>query len=86
MYQFLSGALVVMSLVPALFFWASWRRSGDRFFLLFSLAFAILGVERLIMGIKNLPESPNVAMYLIRLAGFALIIAAIVDKNRSSKT
>lgn len=84
MYQFVSGALTVMSLVPAVFFWATWRRTRDRFFLLFSLAFGVLGIERLIMGIKDLPESPNVTLYLIRLVGFLLIALAIIDKNRSS--
>lgn len=83
MYQFISGALMVLSLVAALFFWMSWRRTADRFFAIFALAFLLLGIERLILGILNLPEAPNVAMYLIRLVGFLLIIIAIVDKNRA---
>lgn len=84
MYQVLSGALVVLSLVPALFFAVSWRRSGDRFFLIFALAFTLLGIERAILGVLNLPESPLLSIYLIRLVGFLLIIIAIVDKNRSA--
>jgi hypothetical protein len=83
-YQFLSGALAVLCLAPALFFAVSWRRSGDRFFLIFSLAFLLLGIERIILGVLNLPESPLLSVYLIRLVGFLLIIIAIVDKNRAS--
>ena len=81
MYQFLSGALAVLSLAAALFFWSAWRRSSDRFFLIFSLAFVLLGAERIILGVLDLPEAPNVAIYLVRLVGFILIIAAIVEKN-----
>lgn len=84
MYQFLSGALTILSFTAALFFAISWRRSGDRFFFIFALAFALLGGERLILGVLNLPESPLLSIYLIRLIGFLLIIIAIVDKNRST--
>ena len=84
MYQLITGMLAILSLVAALFFAMSWRRSGDRFFLIFSLAFTLLGLERLILGILNLPESPLLSIYIVRLVAFLLIIIAIVDKNRSA--
>ena len=84
MYQLVTGMLMILSLVAALFFAMSWRRSGDRFFLIFAFAFTLLGIERLILGMLNLPESPLLSIYLIRLVGFLLIIIAIVDKNRSA--
>lgn len=84
MYQLITGMLTVLSLVAALFFAISWRRTDDRFFLIFALAFTLLGVERLILGILNLPESPLLYIYMIRLVAFLLIIIAIVDKNRSA--
>jgi hypothetical protein len=84
MYQLITGMLMVLSLVAALFFTMSWRRSGDRFFLIFALAFTLLGIERLILGILNLPESPLLSIYIVRLVAFLLIIIAIVDKNRTS--
>lgn len=84
MYQVLSGALVVLSLVPAVFFAVSWRRTGDRFFLIFTLAFTLLAAERAMLGVFDVPESPLLSIYLVRLVGFLLIIAAIVDKNRST--
>jgi Family of unknown function (DUF5985) len=84
MYQLITGMLTVLSLVAALFFTMSWRRSGDRFFLIFALAFTLLGIERLILGILNLPESPLLSIYVVRLIAFLLIIIAIVDKNRTS--
>ena len=84
MYQLITGMLMILSLVAALFFTMSWRRSGDRFFLIFALAFTLLGIERLILGILNLPESPLLSIYVVRLIAFLLIIIAIVDKNRTS--
>ena len=84
MYQLITGMLMILSLVAALFFTMSWRRSGDRFFLIFALAFTLLGIERLILGILNLPESPLLSIYIVRLIAFLLIIMAIVDKNRTS--
>lgn len=84
MYQLMTGMLMILSLVAALFFAVSWRRSGDRFFLIFALAFTLLGIERLILGILNLPESPLLSIYIVRLVAFLLIIIAIVDKNRTA--
>jgi hypothetical protein len=84
MYQLITGMLTILSLVAALFFAMSWRRTDDRFFLIFALAFTLLGIERLLLGILNLPESPLLSIYVIRLIAFLLIIIAIVDKNRSA--
>lgn len=84
MYQFLGGALMILSFTAALFFAISWRRTGDRFFFIFALAFVLLGIERLILGVLDLPESPLLSIYIIRLVGFLLIIIAIVDKNRTA--
>lgn len=84
MYQFISGALMILAFTAALFFWRSWQRSADRFFLIFAMAFVLLGIERLILGVLNLPEAPNISIYMIRLVGFLLIILAIIDKNRAA--
>jgi hypothetical protein len=83
MYQFLSGAIMFGSFVVAVFFARSWKRSGDRFFLMFAIAFALMGIERLLLGALNLPEEPTPRIYLIRFAAFLLIVAAIIDKNRA---
>lgn len=83
MYLFLTGALMFGFYVAAIFFWRFWRRTDDRFFLIFSGAWLLLGTERLVLGILNQPEQLNAGIYFIRLAAFLLIIIAIVDKNRS---
>lgn len=81
MYLFMTGALMVAFFVAALYFWVFHRRTRDRFFALFSAAWFLLGIERLILGVLNEPEQFNPGIYLARLAGFALIAIAIIDKN-----
>lgn len=76
--DFLSGLLVAMYLVAALFFLRFWRDTADRLFAFFSGAFAILAVQRVLLVIYRDMES----LYVLRLLAFVLIIAAIVDKNR----
>jgi len=81
-YLFLLGATATACLVIALFFVRSWRRTQDRLFLLFGAAFAVLGLERLILAAMNLPEANTPIVYSLRLLAFLLILAAIVDRNR----
>ena len=45
---FLSGAISMGFLVISLFFLRFWKRSGDRLFIFFSLAFLLLLVERIV--------------------------------------
>jgi hypothetical protein len=83
MFLFLSGMLMMGCFVLAAFFWRFWLRTGDRFFILFSVAWVLLGLERLGLAIRNTPEEPRAGMYFIRLAAFLLIICAILYKNRA---
>jgi hypothetical protein len=84
MNDFISGAVMMGAAAIGLFFVRSWRRTRDRLLLLFGMSFWMLAVERWIL--VAVPRSHEVRpfVYLIRLAAFILIIAAIVDKNRSS--
>jgi hypothetical protein len=78
----LAGVIAALSLVAALFFLRFWRHTGDRFFVLFALAFAIDGLARLALGAIHLPDEFEPYAYLPRLVTFGLIIAAVVLKNR----
>jgi uncharacterized membrane protein YoaK (UPF0700 family) len=84
LYDFLSGAVAFGFLVCALFFMRFWRRTRDRFFLPFALAFALLGLVHIILALGNIPTESRGPIYLIRLAAFALILLAIMRKNRSA--
>jgi len=80
----LAGTMVTAYAVAALFFLRFWRQSHDRLFALFAAAFVLLGAQRLALAL--LPaDAPAVWPYVVRLAAFVLILAAVVDKNRSRR-
>lgn len=83
MFEFLSGVIFAGSLTAALFFLRYWRQSGDRLFAIFALAFALFAGNRLALVVIDEANEARTWVYLLRLATFLLIIAAIVDKNRS---
>lgn len=82
-YQYLSGCITTAFLVLGAYFLRFWRRTGDRLFVFFSVAFLLFAVERVVFALTTAPNSEsNAGIYLLRLAGFVVILAAIVDKNR----
>lgn len=83
MNDLLLGAVITASMIAALFFLRFWRSSGDRFFLFFALSFLIDGLDRLWQASTASSEDSPV-YYLIRLLTYALILYAIIDKNRPS--
>lgn len=85
LYDFLSGAVAFGFLVCGLFFLRFWRRTRDQFFLPFALAFGLLGLGQSILALANIPTEDRGPIYLIRLAAFALILLAILRKNRGAK-
>jgi hypothetical protein len=82
----LMGAVAMASFVVAMFFLRFWRQTKDRFFLLFSIAFAVDAISRFVLGLVQPPSETEPIFYLARLLTFSLIIAAIVDKNRPRRT
>lgn len=81
---FLSGAVSALFLVAGLFFLRFWKRTRDGLFLAFALAFFLLGVGQGLLTLAVIPDEERSLLYLIRLAAFALILAAIIRKNRRS--
>lgn len=84
MTEFLSGGSMVAALTIAYLFHRFWRRSGDRFFALFALAFVVFGINRLVLNLLGDNENA-LFVYASRAAAFLLIIVAIVDKNRADR-
>lgn len=81
MIDFLSGAVTLAYVVASFYFVQFWRRTADRLFLAFALAFALLALNQVAvfwMGVED--ERYNYA-YILRVLGFVLILLAIVDKN-----
>jgi hypothetical protein len=77
-----NGGTTVAALVIALFFLRYWRQTSDRLFLMFSAGFLVFGVSRLILALLPEDDEGRVFVYTLRLLAFALILVAIVDKNR----
>jgi hypothetical protein len=86
MNDFIWGALSFASFVVGLFFLRSWRATRDRLFIIFAVAFWLLGVQWTAVSATRAIFDTQYYLYLIRLLAFVLIAVAILDKNRSSKT
>ena len=84
MIEFLNGIATAGSLGVGLFFLRLWRETRDRFFALFGFAFWVLALNWLGLIWVQPEDEHRHYFYLARLIAFLLIIAAIVDKNRSS--
>jgi hypothetical protein len=83
MTELLSGMLTAGYLVAALHFLKFRTKTGDRLFLAFSIAFALLALQR--AALVLLADVPEATLYLygVRVIAFLLIVAAIIDKNRA---
>ena len=86
LYDFLSGAVAFGFFICGLLFLRFWRRTRDELFVAFALAFVLLGIGQTVLALSNLPTEERGSIYLFRLVAFALILIAIVRKNRESKT
>lgn len=78
---FTSGAIAMGLTVCAVFFLRFWRRTKDSLFLVFSVAFLLLAIGQGLTTLLGLPLEERSWIYLLRLAAFLIIIAAIVRKN-----
>lgn len=85
MMLFLSGAIMMACAACGLFFIKSWRATRDRFFLLFAAAFWALAIERWALFLVDPRYEMRFYVYMIRFLAFALIAAAIVEKNIKSR-
>lgn len=83
MRLFLWGMLTMAAAVAALFFMRYWRRTHDRLFCFFGLAFALMSANWASLILTAPQREPyEFHVYVVRLVAFGLIVAGIVDKNR----
>jgi hypothetical protein len=83
--NFIAGATMMGSLVIGLFFLKFWKRSRDRLFLLFGIAFWILAINRMALALIARDDEVRTLLYVVRLAAFVLMLVGIIDKNRSAR-
>lgn len=84
MDQLLMGMIAMASWVAGLFFLRFWRDTRDRLFLIFAVAFWLLGGTRIALAIAT-ESAEHSHLYWVRLLAFVLILVAIVDKNWPSR-
>ncbi|MEP7119405.1 MAG: DUF5985 family protein [Byssovorax sp.] len=84
MSHFVEGAIMMGHAIVALFFLRFWRKTGDRLLAAFSLAFGLMAVVRVLPRIVPVSGEHTHYMYVLRLLAYVLILAAIIDKNRSA--
>jgi hypothetical protein len=82
---YLGGAVTLGYLVGGIFFLRFWRRTSDRLFFAFAVAFALLAVNQILSTFVGAGDENVVYAYVLRVLGFVLILAAIVDKNLSAR-
>jgi hypothetical protein len=79
---FLHGAAAMGFLALSLCFIRFYRRSHDRLFLWFAVAFVTLFFNRVAMVALASRDETELLIFAVRALAFAIILAAIVDKNR----
>ncbi len=79
---FCYGVACAGALSVGVFFYRFWRLSGDRFFLWFAAAFALLAMHWIALVGANPDAESRPYYYLLRLLAFLFIITAAVQKNR----
>jgi hypothetical protein len=86
MIEYISGAVTLGYLVAALFFARFWKRTGDRLFVAFAIAFALLALNQALAQWIGAADERVGYTYLLRVLGFGLILWAIIDKNLSNRS
>ncbi len=81
----MSGAMVALSLTITVFQLRNAKKTGDRLFLFFAVAFALMAINRLSLSLIDDESESRTMLYVVRLLAFALIIFGIWDKNRRAK-
>jgi hypothetical protein len=82
---FLAGLIAMGHLLASLFFLRFWSRTKDWLFLAFAAAFALMALNQTLVILLAVPREEQSVFYLLRLAAFLLIIAAILAKNMQSR-
>lgn len=84
-YQFVAGLVTMGYVMAGLFFLRFWKRTGDGLFAAFAAAFWLLAATQALLAAAKVVLEEQSWIYLLRVAAFAIIIAAVIAKNRSSE-
>jgi predicted permease len=83
--DFMSGAVFFGFLIAGIFFLRFWKRTRDRLFLAFALAFWLMAANQFGYSVMDMENENSGYLYLLRVIGYGLILAAIIGKNIAPK-
>jgi hypothetical protein len=81
MIEQLSGALTFAYFLAAVHFVRFWRRTADPLFAHFAVAFCLFSLNQLASSVPTVSNETGGYEYLLRVAGFVIILIAIAQKN-----
>ena len=81
MIEFLSGAIAMAFFVSGMYFLRFWRKTNDRLFLSFAVAFWLMAANQTIVSLLGAADERSGYAYILRVLGFVIILFAIADKN-----
>jgi peptidoglycan/LPS O-acetylase OafA/YrhL len=86
MIEFLSGAITMGYVIATAFFARFWRKTGERLFVAFAIAFAMLALNQALAQWLGAADERVAYTYLLRVIAFFLILGAIIDKNLAQRS
>src|SRR6185436_8722758 len=81
MIDFLSGAVTLSYLLAVVYFLRFWRRTSDRLFMIFAVAFVLFALNQVFLFALDVTDERSNYFFILRVLGFVLILFAILDKN-----
>jgi hypothetical protein len=81
MLQFLDGAITLGFVGVGVFFLKYWRATRDFLFAAFALSSWLLAANQALLATSLFPQEERSWVFLLRLAAFVVIAAAILIKN-----
>ena len=85
MTGFIQGATMMGSAAIGLFFLRFWRKTGDRLFAAFAIAFGLMAIRRVLQSLVHVASEHVHYFYVIQLLAYTVIVYAIIDKNRAMR-
>jgi Family of unknown function (DUF5985) len=81
MLMFLSGMVTAGFLIAAAFFFRFWQRTRDTLFAVLGVSFVFFALSQAASLSVDGPQDDRTAIFLLRLLGFAVLLAGIFAKN-----
>ena len=82
MENFILGMSAMAFAASGLFFLKFWKKTADRFFVIFAAAFFTLALDRVVPLFIDRTNEFAPLGYLLRLIAFLLILSAVIYNNR----